>query len=138
MTDKPSPRQTQAEADYADSPVPGEPPKRWALLLAWTWPVAIQFLVWFVLFRPADPQITLWIRCRNFVRGIVGVPAHVSFALGLTDPNGLGPHALMAAIVWPVLLSAVTLTPIRRLPLAAHVALSTVWTFGGCCLVLGI
>lgn len=138
MTYNPSPQQDSQEADFAEPGLRRQPPKRWAVLVAWTWPVAFQFLVWFVIVLPNDPHMTLWIRTRTFVRGIVGAPSHVLFSLKLIDPNDLWTHVIMAAIIWPILLVAVTLTPPSRLPLAAHMALSIAWTLGGCCLVLGI
>lgn len=121
-------------------PSPGtrRPPKRWAILIAWLWPVAFQLLALVVFFRPTDPQITAWIRWRNFFRSVAGIPAYASSTLGLMDPNGLQAHAIMAAVVWPILLAAVTLTPIRRLPLAVHITLSILWSFGGCCLTSAI
>jgi hypothetical protein len=113
-------------------------PTPWRILGVWLLPVALQFVCWFLLFGPADPSITDWIRARNFLRAVVGVPSHVTFSLGLTDPNDLTTHAVMACVVWPVLLAAVTLSPARRLPLVVHLVCAFAWTFGGCCLFMAI
>ncbi|MEX1089297.1 MAG: hypothetical protein WEC36_08755 [Phycisphaeraceae bacterium] len=118
----------------------GQPhgPRRWEVIVAWLIPVALMFVFQFKLVRPLDPTITHWIRNRNFVRAVVGIPSHVSFSFGLTDPNSLTTHAIMAAIVWSLILLVVTLTPVRRLPLPVHFVCAFVWTFGGCCLTLAI
>jgi hypothetical protein len=136
MAELRKPPDTPTLLDYQLSPRPRQPPTRFQILAAWIVPIGVQAIFNFAAPMPLVPLTSFWIRSRNFFRSIVAIPTTLLFSLRMTDPNGLQTHAVMAAIIWPILLAVVTLTPIRRLPLIIHVILSVAWTMSGCCFCL--
>ena len=86
-----------------------------------------------VLYLPIDGYIFF----RNWCRAACGPLLPVMMKAGC-DPNDLTTYAVAFGVTWLSWLLAVSLTPLHRLPLAAHIAFGFLWCFGGCCLTASV
>jgi hypothetical protein len=74
---------------------------------------------------------------RNWLRAGCGPVAQAMCRAGF-DPNDLATYATAFALLWPLWLLVLFLTPVHRLPLAVHGFLGFLWCFGGCFFTLAI
>jgi hypothetical protein len=86
-------------------------------------------------YGPTGPPWSVFLR--NWLRAGCGPAVQVLWWCGL-DPNDLATYAIAFGLLWPAWLLVVTLSPLRRLPLAAHAVLGSLWCLGGCGLTLAI